>query len=133
MLRSSQTVLLREVTRNTYRNPWKRHVRLFATFFEVWLTVYYVPNRLKSSTSHRPFVDIKPSGFLVQPEKNDIATDIKDGIHCSGKKRQGTGSYSSVHWLVSEPGAITTKKNCARCRTHNTTFAIKLEYTAILT
>lgn len=53
------------------------------------LTVYYVSDGLEARATDRPLVHIEGIGLLVEPEQEDVASDVEDRVDPSRQERQG--------------------------------------------
>jgi hypothetical protein len=60
-------------------------------------TVDNVPNGLKSRTADGPLINVKLGCFSVQPEQQNVTTNIENCINTGGKKGQGTSSDRGIN------------------------------------
>ena len=61
------------------------------------LTVYYVSDGLEARATDRPLVHIEGIGLLVEPEQEDVASDVEDRVDPSRQERQGERRDGRIH------------------------------------
>ena len=96
------------------------------------LTIHYVADGLEARATDGPFVGIERIGLLVEPEQEDIASNVEDRVNPSRQERQGERRDSRIHYKESvEPPK--RRKDDLLCRIQRLRLARRLAQTAILT
>lgn len=62
------------------------------------LTIDDVTDSLEAGATDGPLVVIEGIGLLMEPEEEDVAADVEDGVDAGGQEGEGERRDSGIHW-----------------------------------